>query len=112
MTNELDQLLTITDLSETLKAETPAGVASSGPRSLRQPMHNVENVEGQRPQRRRTQRPGRILDDIDCHAAHHQADADIRSITPRSVPGSSERKLRRQISEDFSARPTLVTYVR
>ena len=31
MTNELDRLLTITDLSETLKAETPAGVASSGP---------------------------------------------------------------------------------
>jgi len=74
-------------------------------------MHNVENVEDQRPQRRRTQRPGRILDDIDCHAAHHQADAEIRSI-PRSIPGSSERKLRRQIAEDFSAKPTLVTNVR
>jgi hypothetical protein len=58
-----------------------------GSESLQQPMHDVENVKDQRPQRRGTQRPRRILGDIDCHADHHQADAEIRSVTPRSVPG-------------------------
>jgi hypothetical protein len=29
-----------------------------------------------------------------------------------ALPGSSERKLRRRIAEDFSAKPTLVTNVR
>jgi hypothetical protein len=111
MTNELDRLLTITDLSETLKAETPAGVASSGPSPCSSRCTTQRTSKTSAPSAAVRSVRARILDDIDCHAAHHQADAEIRSI-PRSIPGSSERKLRRQIAEDFSAKPTLVTNVR
>jgi len=83
MTNELDRLLTITDLSETLKAETPAGVASSGPSPCSSRCTTQRTSKTSAPSAAVRSVRARILDDIDCHAAHHQADA--RSAQSRAL---------------------------